>query len=348
MIEVVAIRVANAALFGANFIVDWIQRLQVGIVEGKEVPPLNWGNPRSTLREERIAASPAILYCHLGRTVQLVKHDRRRTVRSAPIRLRDPQEMIRQLDDFRQKNLAVMHRLYTDPQGQLQRMLANRISAAARRDFAEAEPDRRQLMQQSLVRSSAALLFLTNHVLLFLHHHYRFNPGIGWWQGRALEQTLYSQLLPARSKWNKNVREELASLEFPLPADVGAFARPAPDGPSTAARSAPAAPSSACSKIDAARLAFYLTLKNFVEFRVLHGPLNRYGYLAVILTDGRVILDTEVRENAIRGLSGKPLDDLLVIAQGTKADIDNSGCSPFWRAHDECGNWRNAVANWAN
>ena len=111
---------------------------------------------------------------------------------------------------------------------------------------------------------------------------------------------------------------------------------------------APAVPSSACSKIDAARLAFYLTLKNFVEFRVLRGPLNRYGYLAVILTDGRVMLDTELRENAIRGLSGKPLDDLLVIAQGTKADIDNSGCSPFWRAHDECGNWRNAVANWAN
>ncbi len=80
-------------------------------------------------------------------------------------------------------------------------------------------------------------------------------------------------------------------------------------------------------KRDALRMLFYLSLPAYREVRYLRGKLNAYGYLAVVLSAERLILDTERKGNAIRVLNGAPFNELLQIAMGTKRDIDASGRS---------------------
>lgn len=353
MITIEEVRATNPTIFGAQFLVSWIQGWQQGVIGGRDFPDIGYGPIRPTRKVKRITFSPTRLLDHLGKTIQVVKiNNRSRRVqgRTEPIRLRAPERMLSQLEKFRQVNLGELQRLYTDAQRELERLLAKSISQAVR-----AEPDTQAdlesgRMEQSLILSAAAQLLITNQIVLFVHHKYgvESETGVGWWQGRALEQALYFQLLPPREKWNRKAREAFEQLEFELPLESGGFAVPTPGGLDISAggRRAPQSPSTS-SKVDPARLAFYLSLQNFVEFRFLHGPLNRYGYLAVVLSGDRVLLDTQLRENAIRGLSGGPLAKLLEIAQGTKQEIDNSGFCPFWRSHDAQGNWRRKVRDWA-
>lgn len=201
---------------------------------------------------------------------------------------------------------------------------------------------------QDFIATVSVAIGVIDLLTMYLRHRYGILPSepLGWYTGRRLEAELLIQKAPDPSRWSADAHRVLGRFAVAI-AERGGFALPEPRGSrGPRGRRSPGEGGSSI-RIDPERLAFYLSLPEFVELRALAGDPrdNPNDYILVVFTEDRYGLDTIRVGNRFFGLEG-PFAECLAVAQRKKREIENHPLCPLALIHDPPGEWKLDVRRW--